>query len=283
LKNVWPKNWSRNDWKPKNKAAMKKILFFVLLFYVQSAGAQNKIYTKEQVDMSPEYPGGLFPFIRFIGENFKDTSEKNQRRIIWIECVVQKNGKLTNIRVLDPQGTLYEKEAVRVMSITPKWQPATINNKPVACLTTEQFLNPYAGEEVILGPDADPTPAAVEEKKTEDANKIYHRDYADIKPEFPGGEQKLLNFFKANYKKPEGLKETAKGNINLSFVVEKDGTLTDIVLRLDVGYGSGAEVVRILKMAPKWNPGIHNGKKIRVSFSLSVPIESILTSTVEKK
>jgi hypothetical protein len=265
---------------------MKKIIVLTFLFSVQLIGAQNKIYDKEQVDTAPQYPGGFFPFIEFTGKNFKRTEEKNQRRIIWIECVVQANGKLTKIKVLDPEGTLYEKEAVRVMSISSKWSPAILNGKAVACRTTEQFLNPYAEEpeEEIMGPEADPMPiTVVEEKRIEDENTIYDRDYAEVKPEFPGGNQALLDFLRTHYKKPEGLKENTKGNINLTFVVEKDGTLTDIVLRLDVGYSSGAEVVRVLKIAPKWNPGIRNGKNIRVKSELSVPIGSILTSPIEKK
>jgi protein TonB len=48
--------------------------------------------------------------------------------------------------------------------------------------------------------------------------------------------------------------------------VEKDGSLTDIKVR-DIGYGTGKEAVRVLTKSPRWNPGIQNGKPVRVLYS----------------
>ena len=56
--------------------------------------------------------------------------------------------------------------------------------------------------------------------------------------------------------------------------VEKDGSLTDIKVIRDIGYGTGKEAIRVLKKCPKWTPGEQNGKKVRVLYSLPITIQS---------
>mgnify|MGYP003411423114 CR=1 FL=1 len=68
--------------------------------------------------------------------------------------------------------------------------------------------------------------------------------------------------------------EGLKGKVFVSFVVEKDGSLTDIKVIRDIGYGTGKEAIRVLKQCPKWNPGEQNGKKVRVLYSLPINIQS---------
>ena len=52
----------------------------------------------------------------------------------------------------------------------------------------------------------------------------------------------------------------------VTFVVEKDGSLTDIKVIRDIGYGTGKEAIRVLKKCPKWTPGEQNGKKVRCTL-----------------
>ncbi|MGK4566019.1 energy transducer TonB [Flavobacterium sp. 3HN19-14] len=74
-----------------------------------------------------------------------------------------------------------------------------------------------------------------------------------------------------NFRTPD---EEVKGKVIVQFVVEKDGSLTDIKVVRDLGYGTGAEAIRVLKSAPKWKPGIQNGRAVRVLFSLPISIQS---------
>jgi protein TonB len=55
--------------------------------------------------------------------------------------------------------------------------------------------------------------------------------------------------------------------------VEKDGSLTDIKVLRDIGYGTG-KAVRVLTRSPRWNPGIQNGKPVRVLYSLPIQIQT---------
>lgn len=108
------------------------------------------------------------------------------------------------------------------------------------------------------------------DQKIVEDNTIYNA--VEVKPDFPGGIQKFYDFVGKNYKVPE--EEDIKGKVFVQFVVEKDGTLTDIKVIRDLGYGTGKEAIRVLKKSPKWKPGIQNGRPVRVLYSLPISIVS---------
>ena len=132
------------------------------------------------------------------------------------------------------------------------------------------------GNETIKGdPDAELTvepvgngPAAV----VEEDNSIYNTAGIEVKPDFPGGMEKFYKFVGNNYQTPE--EDGLKGKVYVTFVVEKDGSLTDIKVIRDIGYGTGKEAIRVLNKCPKWTPGEQNGKKVRVLYSLPITIQS---------
>ena len=132
------------------------------------------------------------------------------------------------------------------------------------------------GNETIKGdPDAELTvepvgngPAAV----VEEDNSIYNTAGIEVKPDFPGGLEKFYKFVGNNYQTPE--EDGLKGKVYVTFVVEKDGSLTDIKVIRDIGYGTGKEAIRVLNKCPKWTPGEQNGKKVRVLYSLPITIQS---------
>ncbi len=134
------------------------------------------------------------------------------------------------------------------------------------------------GSETIKGdPDAVLTVEPVGTGKAEvveaaDDNQIYNTAGIEVKPDFPGGMDKFYKFVGNNYVTPE--EEGLKGKVYVTFVVEKDGSLTDIKVIRDIGYGTGKEAIRVLKKSPKWSPGVQNGKPVRVLYSLPITIQS---------
>jgi protein TonB len=105
-----------------------------------------------------------------------------------------------------------------------------------------------------------------------DDNKIYNTAGIEVKPDFPGGIAKFYKFVQDNFRAPE--EEGLKGNVIVTFVVEKDGSLTDIKVVRDIGYGTKDEAIRVLRKSPKWTPGEQNGKKVRVLYSLPIRVQS---------
>lgn len=88
---------------------------------------------------------------------------------------------------------------------------------------------------------------------------------------FPGGIQEMTNFIKNNLKYPQQARETGtQGKVFVTFVVERDGSLTDVKVLRDIGSGCGEEAVRVVKSMPKWKPAKQRGKPVRMQFNLPV-------------
>lgn len=103
-------------------------------------------------------------------------------------------------------------------------------------------------------------------------NLIYATNGIDIKPEFPGGSIEFTNFLEKNFIKPAD-KPQLRGKIHFTFIIEKDGSLSDIKIVRDLGFKTGDEAIRVLKLAPKWNPGKQNGKEVRTLNGGSITIK----------
>jgi hypothetical protein len=93
-----------------------------------------------------------------------------------------------------------------------------------------------------------------------------------IQPSFPGGMMLFYKYVGNNFKIPENFK--GSGKIYLKFFIEKDGSIKEIEIIRDLGFGLGAEAARILKESPKWIPGQLNGKPTRMIYSLPITINS---------
>lgn len=102
-----------------------------------------------------------------------------------------------------------------------------------------------------------------------EGNQVYNTAGIEVKPEFPGGVEAMNSFIKQNFKSP---KEGLKAKIYATFIVEKDGSLSDIKIVRDPGYKTGAEAIRVIKLFPKWSPGKQNNKTVRVLYSLPIVI-----------
>ncbi|GAC1313211.1 MAG: M56 family metallopeptidase [Mucilaginibacter sp.] len=90
-------------------------------------------------------------------------------------------------------------------------------------------------------------------------------------PEFPGGFNAFGDFLAANIKYPEHARlNRVQGRVIISFVVEKDGSLTDIRIARGVEDDIDQEAIRVIKLSPIWKPGVQQGKPVRVAFALPI-------------
>lgn len=90
-------------------------------------------------------------------------------------------------------------------------------------------------------------------------------------PTFPGGEKKMLEYVAKNVKYPQLAKEVGtQGRVFVSFVVEKDGSITNVTILRGIGSGCDEEAMRVVKSMPKWNPGLQCGRAVRVSCNLPI-------------
>lgn len=100
---------------------------------------------------------------------------------------------------------------------------------------------------------------------------IYSTSSVEVKPEFPGGIEKF-HLYSIDSQKKDKSSEGFQGKVFVTFVVEKNGTLSNIKVIRDIGYGSGKEAIRILKNSPKWKPAKKDGKKVRCQYQCVLPI-----------
>ena len=223
---------------------MNKFLFLAIAFFaIQIVSSQetaivsnDNIYNSAEIEVKPAFPGGIKELYKFIGENYKSPSMDGLKGKVYLTFVIEKDGRLTDIKVLRDIGYGTGAEAIRVLSKCPNWIPGEQNGKKVRCSYNLPIL--------IQNP-------------------------IEIKPEFSEG---IYGFIAQNYKMPkvEGL----AGKVYVTFVVDIDGSLVDIKVLRDIGYGTGEEAVRVLKMCPKWTPGMKDGKLVRCTYSLPISIKT---------
>jgi len=146
--------------------------------------------------------------------------------------------------------------------------------------TVEELKKADPGPKTIAG---DPTaairidlpvgegPKDQEVTESVDANHIFVS--VEVPPSPQGGMEAFYKFVGKTYQYPAQAQEQGvSGRVLLQFVVETDGSLTDIKVVRDLKYGTGDEAVRILKKAPKWQPGFQNGRPVRVQFTLPIQL-----------
>ena len=108
----------------------------------------------------------------------------------------------------------------------------------------------------------------VEEEEIEEA-EIF--TVVEEMPEFPGGMAKLAEYLAKNIKYPQLARESGiQGRVFINFVVENDGSVTNVKVMRSLGGGCDEEAVRVVKSMPKWKPGKQRGKPVRVSYNLPV-------------
>lgn len=95
--------------------------------------------------------------------------------------------------------------------------------------------------------------------------------FVEENPEFPGGDEERVRFLNKNLTYPQEARETnTSGTVYLEFVVERDGSISNISIKRGIGGGCDEEAVRVVKMMPKWKPGRQQGHEVRVQFMLPV-------------
>ncbi len=100
-------------------------------------------------------------------------------------------------------------------------------------------------------------------------------DFAEVMPQFPGGENALLKFIGENTKYPGiAVENELEAKVHVQFVVDRDGSLTDVRVENKNHKCLDDEAMRVVKSMPKWTPGKQNGELVKVRFR--VPIKFVL-------
>ncbi|MVX36343.1 energy transducer TonB, partial [Myroides sp. LoEW2-1] len=110
-----------------------------------------------------------------------------------------------------------------------------------------------------------------EDKVETDENTVFVA--VQVQASYPGGMPAFQKQFVSRFRTPDIDSSTKRIQVIVQFIVEKDGSLTDIKVLRDPGYGAGKEAVRVLNGMPKWKPAQQNGRTVRSQFTLPITIQ----------
>ena len=127
----------------------------------------------------------------------------------------------------------------------------------------DRTVEAVRSEITVAAPPPPPAP------KPEVATKVF--DVVEEMPSFPGGNGALMSYLNGNTKYPVVAQENGvQGKVIISFVVERDGSISDVKVARSVDPSLDREAQRVVKSMPRWTPGKQNGQTVRVKYTVPV-------------
>ncbi|MBE8725395.1 energy transducer TonB [Flavobacterium hungaricum] len=232
----------------------------------------HTIYSASDLDVLPVPKNGMKSFFDFFNKEYAAQNKTEKfRGEIAILFVIEEDGSLSNFNIVKNTPKDIGEKAINVLKKAPNWIPGKLKGRIVRSSYTlpitlkknsEDYHSMAVGEiaPVDIGKNSEDIPI--------DYDGLFNTFSLDEMPNPQGGMNKFYSFVNANYSIPKNINGT--GKIYLTFVVEKDGTLSTFKILRDAGPGTGEEAVRVLKMYPKWIPGKINNRVVRSNMSLPI-------------
>ena len=152
-----------------------------------------------------------------------------------------------------------ENQVKQMDKLDEKVAVGTENKEGVKDRTVEAVRSEIA----VAAPPPPPAP------KPEVATKVF--DVVEEMPSFPGGQGALMQYLASNIKYPVVAQENGvQGRVIVSFVVERDGSISDVKVARSVDPSLDREAQRVVKSMPRWSPGKQNGSTVRVKYTVPV-------------
>ncbi len=105
----------------------------------------------------------------------------------------------------------------------------------------------------------------------EEAEEEYVYETIERAPEFPGGEQEFYDYISEEIKYPAKAKELGQeGSVYVQFIIEKDGSVTNVIVIRGVSTSIDEEAIRVISQMPKWTPGYQDGEPVRVQYVIPI-------------
>lgn len=233
----------------------------------------DKIFTV--VEVMPEFPGGQGELLKFLAKTIKYpviAQENGIQGRVTASFIIEKDGSIRDIEVIRGVDPSLDMEAVRVLSAMPKWTPGKQRGQDVAVKYTVPVTfhlqgktenHPTLGKDdiVVVGYGSH------EADKVVDSNQVFA--VVEKMPLFPGGQDGLIAFLAKTIQYPKEAQEKGlQGRVVCSFIVEKDGSLSDVTVIRGIDPLLDQEALRVISVMPKWTPGTQRGKAVRVKYTV---------------
>ena len=235
----------------------------------------------EVVEHMPEFTGGGMPaLMEYLSKNIKYPEAAMKKGIQGrgiVQFVVEKDGSITNVKILRGVDPEFDKEAVRVGSAMPKWKPGTQRGEAVRVrftvpvmfrLTEDKIPVKYApienkiNELVVVG--YAPEGTTVPEEGT-----IF--EVVEQMPEYPGGMPAMMEFISKNIKYPAAAQQAKiQGRVTIQFIVNTEGNIINPRVLRSADPLLDAEAIRLTTIMPKWKPGMQRGQAVNVKYTVPI-------------
>ena len=261
------------------KTILLVLVCFISLTTIAQKQTDNDTTIYSVVDEMPQFPGGDSAMVAYLTHNLhypQTEKEKGIQGKVFVGFVVEKDGIISNVEVKKGIGEECDAEAVRVIREMPTWSPGKQNSE---CVRVSLVLPinykiaelPQAPYQMVLTDEVkrNSTMPGMTDNNTKTV-------VIDKMPAFPGGEEGVMDFIGTNIRYPKYAQDHGiSGRVLVRFVVETDGSITNVEVLQGIGGGCDEEAVRVVKMMPKWFPAEKDVEKVRVMFTL--PINFLLT------
>ena len=173
---------------------------------------------------------------------------------------------------IDRTVEIVEEEMVEITKQEQKPQPVEVPKQTTQIQVVEDDVEV---EDIEINADVDQNEVIEEyvapEVEEEEVVEAEVFTIVEEMPEYPGGLNKLTDYLSKNIKYPQMARESGiQGRVFVNFVVEPDGSVSNVNAMRSLGGGCDEEAVRVVKAMPKWKPGRQRGKAVRVSYILPI-------------
>jgi TonB family protein len=233
----------------------------------------------EVVEIMPEFPdGGMSGLMQFLSKNiqYPINAQKNHTQgRVTVQFVVNKDGSISEpkiIRGVDPD---LDGEAIRVISLMPKWKPGMQKGQPVRVKYTVPVMFRLSDdgqkEEYKPIPKIDETVVVGYASKQAPAEEEPVFEVVENMPEFAGGMGGLMQYLSKNIKYPvEAQKAGIQGRVIMQVIIDKNGNVTNPKVTQPVDPLLDTEAIRVTASMPKWKPGTQRGMPVNVKYTFPI-------------
>lgn len=233
----------------------------------------------EVVEIMPEFPdGGMSGLMQFLSKNiqYPINAQKNHTQgRVTVQFVVNKDGSISEpkiIRGVDPD---LDGEAIRVISLMPKWKPGMQKGQPVRVKYTVPVMFRLSDdgqkEEYKPIPKIDETVVVGYASKQAPAEEDPVFEVVENMPEFAGGMGGLMQYLSKNIKHPvEAQKAGIQGRVIMQVIIDKNGNVTNPKVTQPVDPLLDTEAIRVTASMPKWKPGTQRGMPVNVKYTFPI-------------
>ncbi|MDD4459079.1 MAG: energy transducer TonB [Proteiniphilum sp.] len=238
--------------------------------------ASNRIV--EDPDFLPMYTGGTAEMHRFISNTLSYPPEATEREIqglVVYTFVVEKDGTLSNFNIIHRADPLLDAEALRILQLMPPWRPARHNGEVVRAESYVPMYFRLNKQTARVAPRSRPSETATARAYAKTDKEILEQQeiltIVDQVPRYAYGEEGLSEFIAHNIRYPkEARQQGIEGRILCSFIVARDGSISNIEVVEGLHPQLDNEAIRVLGLMPRWAPGENGGEKVNVKCLLPI-------------